>query len=629
MTVRRTRMLVVVGALAALAATLGAGLASSHTTTNTLHPVANGTYIAWFGDIQDVDETSNFNCGGADSIGKGGATPDRESFTADISSIPNGSMITSVAVTVRDGASAADADGTYQTFVRINTTDTDSGVNLAATPELFDACSETKTQTIDVPDIVKSDTTTLEMGVVKTPPDGSAIRVGTITATVTYNQAPSTPTLSSPADGSTTIDATPTFDWSDATDPDSGDPVTYDLQVDDDCGFLSPELDETGLAASTFTPGSPLALGTYCWRARAVDDGNLASPWSGTWTIAVDDPPTAVADTATVAEDDPATTIAVLANDQNADGGPMTIGSATQPANGTVVVAGGGLSLTYEPDPGYCNDGSPTDDFTYSLSPGGSTATVAVTVTCVDDPPTAVADTATVAEDDPATTIAVLANDQNADGGPMTIGSATQPANGTVVVAGGGLSLTYEPDPGYCNDGSPTDDFTYSLSPGGSTATVAVTVTCVSPPTCDGLPASITGGPGDTTINGTNGPDVIIDLDGNNTINGLSGDDRICTGAGDDVVLGGNGDDVLIDTGGTNTLDGGKHNDRITAGSGNDTLDGGSGRDVLDAGDGNNTLRGGMGNDQLTAGAGDDFLDGGPGSDTCDPGGGTNTLVSC
>ncbi len=174
-----------------VAAALAAGLASSDTTT-TLQPVANGTHIDWFGDVQDVDETSSFNCGGADSIGKGGADPDRESFTVDITSIPIGATITSVAVAVRDGGHPTDLGGTYQTFARINGTDTDSGVNLTPTEKLFDECSETKTQTIDVPDVVRSETTTLEIGVVKTPPDGSAIRVGTITATVTYNEAPAT-----------------------------------------------------------------------------------------------------------------------------------------------------------------------------------------------------------------------------------------------------------------------------------------------------------------------------------------------------------------------------------------------------------------------------------------------------
>ena len=73
----------------------------------------------------------------------------------------------------------------------------------------------------------------------------------------------------------------------------------------------------------------------------------------------------------------------------------------TEPANGTVVITGGGTGLTYQPDLNYCNDppGTAPDTFTYTLAPGGSTATVAVTVTCVDDDPVAVDDTATVAED--------------------------------------------------------------------------------------------------------------------------------------------------------------------------------------------------------------------------------------
>ena len=76
------------------------------------------------------------------------------------------------------------------------------------------------------------------------------------------------------------------------------------------------------------------------------------------------------------------------------------IASATQPAHGTVAVAGDGSWLTYKPNPDYCNEpgAEPTDDFTYTLN-GGSEATVAVTVDCADDDPVAVDDTATVAED--------------------------------------------------------------------------------------------------------------------------------------------------------------------------------------------------------------------------------------
>ena len=190
-----------------------------------------------------------------------------------------------------------------------------------------------------------------------------------------------------------------------------------------------------------------------------------------------DTPPTAVADAATVNEDSGATTIDVLNNDTDPDGGPMVINSVTQPGNGTVIITNGGADLTYEPDADYCNDGSTTDDFTYTLN-GGSSASVAMTVTCVDDAPTAVADNATVNEDSGASTIDVLNNDNNTDGGPITVNSVTQPGNGTVVITNGGADLTYEPTADYCNDGSPTDDFTYTLN-GGSSATVAVTVTCV------------------------------------------------------------------------------------------------------------------------------------------------------
>lgn len=98
-----------------------------------------------------------------------------------------------------------------------------------------------------------------------------------------------------------------------------------------------------------------------------------------------------------------------------------------------------------------------------------------------DASPTAVADSATVNEDALATTIDVLANDTDPDGGPIAVSSVTPPANGTVVITNGGADLTYQPDPDYCNapPGTTPDTFTYTLSPGGSTAMVSVTVTCV------------------------------------------------------------------------------------------------------------------------------------------------------
>lgn len=197
----------------------------------------------------------------------------------------------------------------------------------------------------------------------------------------------------------------------------------------------------------------------------------------------LDDPPVAEGDSATVDEDSAATAIDVLANDQDTDGGPISIASVTQPANGTVVITGGGAGLTYEPDANYCNapPGTTPDSFDYTLTPGSSSATVTLSVTCIDDAPTAVTNSANLTEDASATAIAVLLDDTDVDGGPISIGSVTQSANGTVVITGGGTGLTYEPDANYCNNppGSSPDVFTYTLSPGGSTASVFVTVNCV------------------------------------------------------------------------------------------------------------------------------------------------------
>jgi hypothetical protein len=196
-----------------------------------------------------------------------------------------------------------------------------------------------------------------------------------------------------------------------------------------------------------------------------------------------DDSPVAVDDELVVAEDSPDTTLNVLANDTNPDGGAMTIASNTPPGNGTAAVAPGGLTLTYRPDPDYCNKppGTAPDTFTYTLMPGNKTAQVKILVTCVDDSPTAVNDVFTFAEDSGIHTLTVLANDADPDGGAKTISSKTDPVNGTLTLSGG-TSLTYKPNLNYCNLPTTPDTFTYTLSPGGSEATVSVQVTCVNDP---------------------------------------------------------------------------------------------------------------------------------------------------
>lgn len=98
-------------------------------------------------------------------------------------------------------------------------------------------------------------------------------------------------------------------------------------------------------------------------------------------------PPTATDDAATTSEDVPVT-INVLANDNDPDGDPLTPHIEAIPLNGTASINGDG-SITYTPNSNY----SGSDSFTYSVSDGrGGTsgaATVRITVTPVNDPPTA------------------------------------------------------------------------------------------------------------------------------------------------------------------------------------------------------------------------------------------------
>src|SRR5262249_26066628 len=103
---------------------------------------------------------------------------------------------------------------------------------------------------------------------------------------------------------------------------------------------------------------------------------------------------------------------------------------------------------------------------------GSATATVALTVTAVNDPPTAGADSATT-DEDVAVTVAVLANDTDVDGDALAVSSFTQGGHGSVTANAGG-TLMYMPAADYYG----IDAFTYTISDGhGGTDTATVTVT--------------------------------------------------------------------------------------------------------------------------------------------------------
>ena len=129
------------------------------------------------------------------------------------------------------------------------------------------------------------------------------------------------------------------------------------------------------------------------------------------------------------------------------------------------------------------------------------------------------------------------------------------------------------------------------------------------------------------TLNGNDGRDQIFGLAGNDIINsgnggvagtpgisqadlvlGLDGDDTITGGDGLNVFWGGEGDDTFNGTTGENRMHGQNGNDTLNGGSANDYLAGNLDDDTIDAGNGNDYILPGFGDDTVTAGAGTDFV---------------------
>jgi hypothetical protein len=169
---------------------------------------------------------------------------------------------------------------------------------------------------------------------------------------------------------------------------------------------------------------------------------------------------------------------ALLANDTDPTGDPLTILSV-----GSALPAGAQLSyvgntITYTPPLFNNADGS----FTYQLSDGaGGLATGTVTITVNNNPPVAVNDTVPRLPSQslliPAATL--LGNDSDPDADTLSISSfdAVTSSGATVVAEGAGLRYTAP------NGFNSTDSFSYTISDGrGLTATAQVTVTVPNTP---------------------------------------------------------------------------------------------------------------------------------------------------
>lgn len=219
---------------------------------------------------------------------------------------------------------------------------------------------------------------------------------------------------------------------------------------------------------------------------RAIDATGSADSATVAITVTpVNDPPSAVADNYTTAEDVPLNVPAagILSNDSDVDiGDTLTAVLVSGPSNGNLTLNADG-SFIYTPNPNF-NGG---DSFTYHArdisNAVSSNVTVTITVTPVNDAPSALGDSYTTVEETALNVPAagVLSNDSDPEGSAITALLDTGPSNGLLTLNADG-SFTYTPNPNF----SGSDSFTYSArdtSGAQSTPTsVTINVTPVNDP---------------------------------------------------------------------------------------------------------------------------------------------------
>ena len=235
------------------------------------------------------------------------------------------------------------------------------------------------------------------------------------------------------------------------TDPD-GDPLTVTELGTPLHGTVRMNQDRT----VTYTPALNFH-GIDAFTYRVTDShGEFAMATVEVTIRPLNDAPVAVDDAATIAED----TIAemhLLDNDTDADNDLLSVMIVTQPAVGDLLTFTNGVN--YTPPANF--NGVVT--FTYRATDGivqSNLATVTITVTGINDLPIAFADALAINEDSPGI-VAILANDTDPDGDPLTVTELGTPLHGTVRM-NQDRTVTYTPALNYHG----SDAFTYGISDG-------------------------------------------------------------------------------------------------------------------------------------------------------------------
>jgi hypothetical protein len=298
------------------------------------------------------------------------------------------------------------------------------------------------------------------------------------------------------------------------------------------------------------TDGDPIACPPPSTDQRGISrpQGNACDIGSFEVQGVSNQPPDAKDDSATTNEDN-SVTINVLANDADPDGDTLTVGSVTQPTNGSAALNADN-TVTYTPN----RDFNGQDTFTYTISDANgetATATVTVTVNAVNDAPTVkVVAGGACGANYRSGTINLTVDDPDGPEGSLLLSApssnATPVPTSNVTFGGAGAARTLTATALSGRTG--TSVLTVTVDDGEDEGTVNVRV--------------IVDGNGSKTTNGTGSADMIFGQNGNDVLNGLGSNDLLCGGRGNDTLNGAAGDDTMGGGQGADDFRGGDGADR-------------------------------------------------------------------
>jgi len=201
-----------------------------------------------------------------------------------------------------------------------------------------------------------------------------------------------------------------------------------------------------------YTPW-PNFTGTDSFTFKLNDGKADSAPAKVSIDVTPNHPPLADLQSVTATED---TSAIITLNGSDPDGDTLIYNIVTAPSHGSL--RGAAPNLTYVPDANF----SGPDSLTFKVNDGttdSAIASVSITITPVNDIPTAKSDDVTMLEDTP-TPVPLVGIDP--DGNPLTYSIVKEPSHGSL--SGNEPNLTYTPNLNF--NGS--DSFTFTVSDGTS-----------------------------------------------------------------------------------------------------------------------------------------------------------------